>query len=530
MSTMIESPWKTELLAAPLRGLPRRHAGRRDRLRRRRRADARRRRRRARRPVRGDVHARRDRLRRRGRGARPRRRADYDRAARRRPRRRPLVSSASPPSSDAHTARQGRRRAPPRARGGDPERGLDPRRGSGAARPRGPEPARPPRAAAVPELAWRQLPRPARRATRRRRRRLGAIGETLEAAAIAAIVVLNGALGFSQEAGAQRAVLALRERFRRSTRVVRGGGVVTIPTEDVVVGDLLALREGESVAADARVVTSTGLDVDESALTGSRSRSEAGGPRRAPRPRSATARPWSMPGPRSSAATGTRSSSRPGSTTELGRIALLAETARRPPTPLQRRTATLARALAIGGALLTVALTAAMLARGESAEDAFLLAVAVAVAAVPEGLLATVTIALALGRTRDGRPRRDRQPARRGRDARGDHRRLLRQDRDADPEPPHARALLPAPRRVRSVVEAAVLASATTRSTSRSSRARGARRRPRAPGAGRRLVRETPLDPTRRRMSIASTTTAPGQDVREGRAEVLLAPRRRAAR
>ncbi len=353
-----------------------------------------------------------------------------------------------------------------------------------------------------------------------------AIGETLEAAAIAAIVVLNGALGFSQEAGAQRAVLALRERFRRSTRVVRGGGVVTIPTEDVVAGDLLALREGERVAADARVVAATGLDVDESALTGESlpvlkqvdpvEREAALGDRTS----MVYAGTAVVRGHGNALVVAT------GAQTELGRIALLAETARRPPTPLQRRTATLARALAIGGALLTVALTGAMLARGESAQEAFLLAVAVAVAAVPEGLVATVTIALALG----ARAMADRgaivsrlaavETLGETTVVCSDKTGTLTQNRltlarvlpaDGVPE--------------RSLLEAAVLASADDPldlALFEGAAARGVERDRLV--AERRLVHETPLDPTRRRMSTVYDDGAGTKTFAKGAPEVLLAP------
>ena len=95
-----------------------------------------------------------------------------------------------------------------------------------------------------------------------------AIGDAIEAAAIAAVLLVNAVLGFWQEAVAERAILALSEAFTHSAVVVRDGAIRTIPAEEVVPGDLLLVAEGERVAADARVVEARGLEVDESALTG----------------------------------------------------------------------------------------------------------------------------------------------------------------------------------------------------------------------------------------------------------------------
>ena len=95
-----------------------------------------------------------------------------------------------------------------------------------------------------------------------------AIGEHFEAGVIAAIVVLNAVLGFFQEAGAERALLALRRTVELSAAVVRGGRERTIAAAELVRGDLIVVREGDRVPADARIVAGEHLDVDESALTG----------------------------------------------------------------------------------------------------------------------------------------------------------------------------------------------------------------------------------------------------------------------
>ncbi|HET9323050.1 MAG TPA: cation-transporting P-type ATPase [Gaiellaceae bacterium] len=226
-----------------------------------------------------------------------------------------------------------------------------------------------------------------------------AIGEQLEAAVIAAIVVLNAVLGFVQEAGAERAVLALRAAVQLTAVAVRDGRELPVPARELVPGDLVLLRGGDRIPADARLVTAGALAVDESALTGESI------------PVDKHVDPVATGAPlaeRSSlvfagtAVTRGRASAvvvRTGPSMEIGRIADLTQSAKAPPTPLQRRLARLSRRLAVGGALLTVALTAALVLQGDPLQEAFLVGVAVAVAAVPEGLGAVVTIALAQGAT-----------------------------------------------------------------------------------------------------------------------------------
>jgi Ca2+-transporting ATPase len=225
----------------------------------------------------------------------------------------------------------------------------------------------------------------------------GAIGEVAEAAAIGVIVLLNGVLGFVQEAGAERALVALREHFTQVAAVVRSGVERTIPAEDLVPGDVVVLREGDRVPADGRVLETMRLEADESALTG-----ESLPVEKDAAPAAAEAPLAERPSMVYAGTAVTRGHGRAlvtatGETTEMGRVAALAAGARRPPTPLQRRLWALARALVVLGVALTLVLAGVLLLRGEPLREAFLVGVAVAVAAVPEGLAATVTIALALG-------------------------------------------------------------------------------------------------------------------------------------
>jgi len=224
-----------------------------------------------------------------------------------------------------------------------------------------------------------------------------AIGDLLEAGVIAAIVVLNAILGFVQEAGAERAVIALRGAVRRTVNVIRDGREQEIPAEQVVPGDVIVLREGDRVAADARLGAAEGLEIDESALTGEslpvakQLEPVAAETPLAERTSMVYAGTGVTRGRGRALVTATAGDS------ELGRIAGLTAEARPPATPLQRRLARLSRAMVALGLGVTAVLTLGMLGRGEPLHEAFLVGVAVAVAAVPEGLSATVTIALAQG-------------------------------------------------------------------------------------------------------------------------------------
>ena len=224
-----------------------------------------------------------------------------------------------------------------------------------------------------------------------------AIGEQLEAAAIAAIVVLNAVLGFVQEAGAERAVLALRDTVQRTAAVVRDGQEAVVPVEDVVPGDLVVLREGDRVPADARLVAAERLELDESALTGESVPVIKGTKAVAAGTPLAERASMTFAGTAVTRGRGRGLVVATGADSEVGQVASLTAAAKPPPTPLQRRLGRLSGAMAGIGIAITLLLGAGMLARDASLEEAFLVGVAVAVAAVPEGLAATVTITLAQG-------------------------------------------------------------------------------------------------------------------------------------
>jgi len=224
-----------------------------------------------------------------------------------------------------------------------------------------------------------------------------AIGEIGDAVTILAIVVLNGALGFVQEWKAERALEALRSMLSPHCRVVREGTERDLDAESLVPGDLVRLSIGDRVPADLRLLDCLNLKIDESVLTGESvsvtKSSEATAVEAPLSGRKSMA--WMGTAVTNGRATGVVVAT--GMKTEFGRIARLTQTVHAERTPLQRKLAILARQLgliSVGASLLVVL---AGWATGKDALEMFLTGVALAVAVVPEGLPAVVTITLALG-------------------------------------------------------------------------------------------------------------------------------------
>jgi Ca2+-transporting ATPase len=219
-----------------------------------------------------------------------------------------------------------------------------------------------------------------------------------DAIAIGAIVVLNALLGFSQEYRAEKAMAALQKLAVPSVKARREGRVRELPAFELVPGDVVLLEAGNFVPADCRVLESAGLQTQESALTGE---SE---PIRKITEALADAslavsdrRNMTYMGTFITAGRGQAIVVETGMRTELGRIATMMQTVGHEPTPLQRRLAQLGKGLAAVALVLVAIIFALGLARGEGLKLMFLTAVSIAVAAVPEGLPAVVTIALTLG-------------------------------------------------------------------------------------------------------------------------------------
>lgn len=224
-----------------------------------------------------------------------------------------------------------------------------------------------------------------------------ALGEYADAIAIGAILAVNGLVGFYQEYRAERAMLALRSLTAPRARVQRDGRASVIAAAEVVPGDVLLLEAGDVVAADARLIEANLLQTNEAALTGESEPVEKSlAPVAAPAPLAERHDSLFM-GTAVTNGTGMAEVTATGGATELGKIAHLLATAQETVTPLQARLAHVSQIL-IWLCLGVVALVAVVgLLRGLPWLEVLISAVSLAVAAVPEGLPAVVTIALALG-------------------------------------------------------------------------------------------------------------------------------------
>jgi len=230
----------------------------------------------------------------------------------------------------------------------------------------------------------------------------GVAGWPLDAIVIAAVVVLNAVLGWLQEAKAAQAVAALAKMTTATSAVLRGGAVARVPSAELVKGDLLVLAEGDAVGADARLTQAAALRVLEASLTGE---SEAVLKDEAPLPAPAALGDrlnMVFKGTAIAQGTGRAVVTATGMATEMGGIATLLDTTPDRPTPLQGEIAYLGKVLGIGAVVIAVAVvtTILLISDIQGAADVvkvLLLGVSLAVAAVPEGLPAILSVVLAMG-------------------------------------------------------------------------------------------------------------------------------------
>jgi len=228
------------------------------------------------------------------------------------------------------------------------------------------------------------------------------LGDGVEATAILTVVVLNALIGFYQEFNAEKSIAALKLMTAPKAKVRRDGNVVALPASSLVVGDVLTLEAGDLVAADARVMEAASLTCIESALTGE-SEAAAKQGRALPQGDIPLGDRGNMIFMGTSVATGTGKAVVVATAmkTELGNIAGMMESAGADEsTPLEKKLESFGRVLVWAALGIVTLLFALGLMRGTPLFDLFMTSVSLAVAAVPEGLPAIVTVALALGVSR----------------------------------------------------------------------------------------------------------------------------------
>ena len=224
------------------------------------------------------------------------------------------------------------------------------------------------------------------------------IGEHIDAYVIGVIVILNALLGFIQEYRADKAVESLKKLSAPKANVMRDGRVQEIDAEQLVPGDILVIAEGDRIPADSRLIEALNLEIDESALTGESNpvvkQSEI-----------LTDATLTVADKKNmvfmntviTRGRGTAIVVETGMLTEIGLIAKSISEQKAPDTPLQKKLGVVAKNLGVGALVVSGAVFGLGILRGEEIVKMFTAAVSLAVAAVPEGLPAVVTITLALG-------------------------------------------------------------------------------------------------------------------------------------
>jgi P-type Ca2+ transporter type 2C len=228
------------------------------------------------------------------------------------------------------------------------------------------------------------------------------LGDVKDVVVIMVIVILNATLGIYQEYRAEQALAALSAMQVPLVTVRRDGQVHQINAEELVPGDIVLLEEGNRIPADGRLIESVNLQIEEAALTGESqpidkiteiipgSKDVALGDRNN----------MAFMGTAVNFGRGEMVVTRTGLKTELGNIAALLLQVETGDTPLQMRLAQLGKTLALGAGMVVVIVFIAGIMRGIGWQEMFLVAISLAVAAVPEGLPALVTISLSLGAAR----------------------------------------------------------------------------------------------------------------------------------
>jgi magnesium-transporting ATPase (P-type) len=224
------------------------------------------------------------------------------------------------------------------------------------------------------------------------------LGHFVDTGVILGVVIINGLVGFIQEGKAEQALGAIRSMISPKASVLREGRRLTVDAAEIVPGDILLLEAGDRVTADVRLIKARNLRIDESILTGESVPIDKTTEPAAAEAPLAERRSMAYSGTLVTAGQGAGIVVATGPASEIGRISTLLGRVAELETPLIRQMNLFARQLTIAIlALASVTLVFAVFARGYAPADAFMAMVGMAVAAIPEGLPAVMTITLAIG-------------------------------------------------------------------------------------------------------------------------------------
>jgi len=214
------------------------------------------------------------------------------------------------------------------------------------------------------------------------------IGNTIDSAFIFSIIILGAVFGFVQEYNAEKSLEKLRAYIKPLSRVIRNGKEIEIPSSEIVPGDIVLLNEGEHVPADGVIIVSHHLEIDESVLTGES----------IPVSKKDTEQVFS--GTLISKGRGQFLVEKTGMSTRFGQIAKSLATIETDKTPLQKQLSTLGKIISLFAVSIAFLLIPIGLSQHRDPVQLILLAISAGVSAIPEGLPAVITIALAIGTKR----------------------------------------------------------------------------------------------------------------------------------
>lgn len=226
----------------------------------------------------------------------------------------------------------------------------------------------------------------------------GLLGEYIDAIAIMFIVLINGFIGFFQEQKAEKSLEKLKELSAPVANVLRDGVWESIPSSEIVIGDVVKLKMGDRIMADMRLVNANSLEIEESALTGeSLPVTKITEPLNHENLEAQDQKNMAFTGTMITNGNGIGIVTAIGMDTVMGQIAVLMNEAKKTITPLEYKLQQLGKILIVVALLLTAIVVALGIIEGHPTYEMFLAGVSLAVAAIPEGLPAIVTVALSLG-------------------------------------------------------------------------------------------------------------------------------------